>query len=842
MNQSRILNSVSALAIMGSLLSPTAIAQDQAIEAAANDKSAVVEEIVTVGTRSKGRSVKDSPAPIDVISGSDFQNQDSTDINNMLRNLVPSYNVSAQPISDASTFVRPASLRGLAADHTLVLLNGKRRHRSSVINFYTAGDSNGAQGPDVSVFPSIGLSAVEVLRDGAAAQYGSDAIAGVINFRLKNDSEGGSLEAKVGSTYSGDGDNFQIAGNKGFELGSSGFLNLSVSYGQSDPTDRSVQVDSAAALEALGVADVPNPAQVWGTPRVHNDFKSMFNMGADVSDTMQFYAFGNYAKKKATTGLYYRPSSSRGGVFTSGSDVLIADLDGVGVGASCPTIAADDLAGIAALSNDPNCFSFHEMFPGGFTPSMTGTVTDLSLVGGFKGEFNNGLTYDVSVSAGSNETAFAVDSINASFGPNTAFIMDAGKYTQTEQNINADFTYPISVESLANDLMVAFGFEYRDEEFAADSGHPQSYEIGPFGEQGFGGSSQGYAGLSSAANGSWSRSNIAAYLDLEADVTDSLLVTGALRWEDFDDFGSKVSTKISTRFDLTDTVSLRGSFATGFRAPTPGQQNIKNVSSLLNAGVISLSGVVPPTDALAVSVGGQQLKPETSTSFSFGTVIALGDIDLTVDYFDVTVDDRISLSPFFNVTSPEFTSLRYYTNDFKTKTKGIDVVATYSLDMAEGVTSFALAGNWTKTEIKSHNNLDSLRIRSIEDGMPAVRGNFTINHQADKWRALARANYFGSYYNGHISFTDMEPSAEVTLDFEIGYDIANNMELIVGASNILNNFPDEVPDEGLPMNLGLIGTDALFDTKGAWGAKYPEFSPMGINGGTFYLRFRYTFD
>lgn len=842
MKQQGLTHTISLLAILGGFLANPAIAQNSSVADDDDDDMMVLEEVITTGTRTKGRSVQDSPAPIDVLSGDDLENQASTNIDDILRNVVPSYNVSAQPISDASTFVRPASLRGLAADHTLVLWNGKRRHRSAVINFYTAGESNGAQGPDVSLFPVVALKSVEVLRDGAAAQYGSDAIAGVINFRLKDDSDGGLIEARYSSTYEGDGDAYQIAANKGFALGSNGFLNISASYDESDPTSRSVQTAAASNAESLGFPGVPNPAQIWGSPRVHNDFKGIVNLGADINDNVRFYAFGNYAKKKATSGLYHRPALGRDGVYTFGSNVAIVDLDGVNVGGSCPTIAATDLAAIQDLSNNPNCWSLHDVYPGGFTPSLTGTVTDVAVVGGFEGELNNGMSFDISASAGRNETGFTVDSYNASFGPDSLTVMNAGSYVQTEQNINADFARPFAMNALASDLMVAFGFEYRTEKFQTLAGHEHSYAVGPYGDQGFLGSSQGYAGVNAAAVGSSSRSNIAAYVDIEADVTDSFLLAGALRWEDFDGFGSTTNAKLSARWDMTDSISLRSTYSTGFRAPTPGQENVRNISSLLDAGNIILSGILPPLDPLAVSVGGVQLQPEKSTSFSIGVVAALSELTLTIDYFDITVDDRISLSPFFAVDSPDFSTLRYYSNDFKTGTKGVDVVANYSVGMGAGITDFSLAANWTDTEVLNHNNLDSLRIRTIEDGIPAVRGNFRVQHVQDKWRALARANYFGKYYNGHISFTDMEPGAEFTLDLEFGYFFSDNIEVVVGASNVLNNFPDKVPDEGLPMNLGLIGTDALFDTKSAWGAEYPEFSPMGINGGIYYLRLRYLFD
>ncbi len=820
---------LSSVPLITGLLSVQAYAQEQTSEQ--NDK-AETEIISIVGSRTSARSAEDSPAPVDILGGEDFARQSSTDINDMLRNVVPSYNVSAQPISDASTFVRPATLRGLAADHTLVLLNGKRRHRSSVINFYTAGDSNGAQGPDVSVFPSIALQSVEILRDGAAAQYGSDAIAGVLNFRLKNASEGGSVELRTGSTFEGDGDNFYLAGNKGFELGADGFFNISASYGESDPTNRSVQTAAAAQAEALGFANVPNPAQVWGTPDVDHDFKSVFNLGYDINDNVSFYAFGNYADKEATNGLYHRPALGREGVYTFGDNIAIADLDGVGTGIECPTIAATDLAAIQALSNNSNCWSLHEVYSGGFTPSLTGTVEDMSLVAGIKGELSNEVTYELSATYGRNETSFDVNSYNVSFGPDSETLMDAGSYIQTEKNLNADFTLPVGVNAFASDAMVAFGLEYREETFEANAGHLHSYAIGPYAAQGFSGASQGYAGVNAAAETKASRSNIAVYVDAEADITDNFLLTGALRWEDFEDFGSTINTKVSARLDVSEKMSLRSSLSTGFKAPTPGQQNVRNISSLLDAGNIVLSGILPSLDPLAVSVGGSQLEPEESTSFSFGTVYSGNWVNVTLDYFRVNVDDRISLSPFFDVDSAEFSTLRYYTNDFETETQGVDIVATSSVDMAGGSTEFSLAANWTDTKVEKHNNLDPLRIRTIEEGMPSVRGNFTIQHVQNDWRTLARFNYYASYYNGHISFTDFEPGSEVTLDLEFAYNLTDDTEIIIGAANIFNNFPDAIPDEGLP----ITGTDSLFDTKSAWGAKYPEFSPMGINGGSYYLR------
>jgi iron complex outermembrane receptor protein len=835
MNKIQKIRLLSTAPLLASLISGHAIAQQMEDADVSN-----AETITVLGTRGSGRSIEDSPVPVDVIGAEDLAAQSATDLSGMLRNIVPSYNVSAQPISDASTFVRPASLRGLAADHTLVLLNGKRRHRSSVINFYTAGDSNGAQGPDISIFPIIALKTVDILRDGAAAQYGSDALAGVINFRLKDASEGGSVEARFGSTFEGDGDLFTVAGNKGFELGDSGFFNISASYGEMDPTDRSVQTTAAAQAEALGFNNVPNPAQIWGTPRVNEDFKSLFNMGMELKNGSNLYAFGNYASKEATGGLYHRPALGREGVYTFGENVATIDLDGVGVGVgeSCPTILANDIDGIRGLYNNSNCWSLHQVYEGGFTPTLTGEVKDISLVVGVDGVFDNEITYDFSASFGRNESAFSVDSYNVSFGPQSETVMDAGSYRQTETNLNADFTMPLEISSIADFAMLAFGFEYRVEKFEAEAGDPHSWDIGPYADQGFQGSSQGYAGINAAAATSASRSNYAAYVDVEGNVTDSLLLTAALRYEDFEDFGTAINGKIAARLDVTDSVSLRSSISTGFKAPTPGQQNVRNISSILNGGVIELSGILPPLDSLSQSVGGTQLQPEESTSFSFGGVYSNEMVSVTADYFNINVNDRISLSPFFTVDNADFSSLRYYTNDFETTTQGIDVVATYSMDMADGTTDMSLAMNWTDTKVDRHNNLDELRIKTLEDGMPAVRGNLTLEHMQDNWSALARVNYFGNHYNGHISFTDFNVGAEATLDLEFTYHVSDDISVMVGAANVFNNYPDAIPNTGVT----ITGTDSLFDTKGAWGAKYPEFSAMGINGGSYYLRIVSYFD
>ena len=300
--------------------------------------------VIITGTRVDARSAIDSPAPVDVVAGDELVNQGDNDAVNILRTLVPSFNVGTQPISDAATLVRPINLRGLPPDNTLVLVNGKRMHRAAVIAFLGGGISDGSQGPDISTVPAIALKQVEVLRDGASSQYGSDAIAGVINFILKDDSSGGSLEAKWGQTYEGDGASYQIAGNVGLPIGTNGFLNLSAEYQQTDPTSRSVQRDDAAALIAAGNTAVANPAQIWGQPEVKDDIKIYANFGYDLDDKHELYAFGNYAQREVEGGFYFRNPTNRPGVYAGPTVDPVTGAPLAATSGGVPSIRVGDLS------------------------------------------------------------------------------------------------------------------------------------------------------------------------------------------------------------------------------------------------------------------------------------------------------------------------------------------------------------------------------------------------------------------------------------------------------------------------------------------------------------------
>jgi len=850
------------LALMGGCIAgaaallPSAASAQQETPSAENAKA--LDVISVLGSRKQPRSEANSPVPVDIISGEEFHNQGLTDVLDQIRTVVPSLNVNLQPISDAATLVRPANLRGLPPDSTLVLVNGKRRHRSAVITFLGSGLSDGSQGPDISVFPSIALSQVEVLRDGAAAQYGSDAIAGVINFNLKSDREGGSLEVLGGQHYAGDGTTAQVAGNIGLPFSSQGFANLSFEYREADSTDRSVQRGDAAEVAASGNPFVPDPAQVWGSPEVKRDFKLVANLGLELNDDLDWYLFGNAASRDIDGGFYYRNPVSRAGVFSGdgGETLLIGNL----AGAACPTIALRDAAGnlrpfsavnaqVTALP--ANCYTFFRDFPGGFTPRFGGVVRDGSLVTGVRGTTAGGLRWDLSASQGRSEVDFYIyNTVNASMGPNQpeGYRFNPGAYEQTETNFNLDLVKVVDAAWTQYGLSVAGGLEWREEQFEAFNGDQASFEIGPLASQGFLIGSNGFPGFSPRDAGSWSRSNYAAYVDLEADLSERLLLATALRFEDFEDFGTTTNWKLTGRFQATDALALRGAVSTGFRAPTPGQSNVRAVTTQFIGGELRDTATLPPTNPIAQRFGGQPLQPEESSNLSFGAVYSLDAWLFTADYYRIDVEDRIAQSANFALTPADraalvaqgvqeaisLDSVRFFINDFDTKTDGIDLVSSYESDHFGGDTTYALAMNWNRTEVTDFSPaiIGEARVQILEDALPRTKGSFSINHQRERWHAMTRLNYYGSFYEDHVDSgcvvgPDCLPiygDAALIVDAEVGYKFDNGLFVNVGAQNLFDKEPELNP----------YGEAVV-------GAKFPPLAPYGFNGGFYYVRMGWRF-
>ena len=809
-----------------------------------------VEEVVAVGSRRDARSVGDSPAPVDVISASDIKNQGGVDMDYMIRTLVPSFNVNTQPISDAATLIRPANLRGLPPDNMLVLVNGKRRHRGAVISFLGGGIADGAQGPDISAIPSIALKKVEVLRDGAAAQYGSDAIAGILNFVLNDSSEGARLEIKNGEYSEGDGDTWRIAANVGMPFTENGYANLSMEIQEVDPTARSAQRGDAQSLIDAGVPVWKHPfgngeAQVWGSPQVTDDYKFAANVGLDLDDSKKFYMFANYAEKNVLGGFFFRNPNNRTGVYDDGSDIrLIADAGQAAGGArTCASnvdATAGNLVGTAldAYLNDDNCFVFNELFPGGFTPSFGGDVTDWSIASGVSGTFESGTEYDISVHVGENRSDFFImNTVNPSLGPQSPTEFNPGSYIQLEKNFNADFVRSIPMDSF--DLSFAYGFEWREEQFEIVNGDVASFTTGPYFNQGFGIGSNGFAGFTPDIAGVWDQQNYAVYLDFEGDVTEKLVLGFATRFEDFDTFGTTTNTKFSALYRATDNVKLRTTISTGFRAPTPGQSNVSNVTtaSISGTGELVQQGTLSPTNPIAATAGGKALQPEESDNFSFGVVWDVTDaLNVTIDAYEIELTDRIALTGNFSLTDAQRAALvaakvpgasdmqtfRFFTNDFDTTTDGIDVVATYSTEIGDGVTDFTFVYNETETEVDSSSLLSASRIAALEALLPENRWNLSAVHNVGDWTILARYMYVGEseyYYGlndlGNPDITTLDDQTQ--LDLEFTRDMGN-YQFTIGAENITDEYPEE--DTGVT----------------CCGAIYPEFAPLGFNGAFYYIR------
>ncbi len=516
------------------------------------------EETVVVGSRAQPRSATESAVPVDVLSATDLVSQGAGDLKDQLRTIVPSFNTNTQPISGGSTVVRPAMLRNLAPDHTLVLVNGKRRHRSSIVDWHGGnGVAFGSQGPDISAIPAIALRQVEVLRDGAAAQYGSDAIAGVMNFQLKDARSGGSVELNTGMYRAGDGESTQFAGNVGLPLGATGFANLSLEYGNANPTDRAAPRRDAVALIAAGNRHVSSDRpQVWGDPAVDNDLKAFGNFGYTFPAGVQAYAHTSYATRKVTYGIFFRNPNTRLGVFSNdgGRTLLVGDvLAASGIGsADCPTVTVTDLVpdpvALRQVADDPNCFTFQELFPGGFTPQTGGTAAEAALAGGVRGFTAGGFNWDLSGSVGMHRTDFFIrDTINASLGLESPNAFDVGRNRQRDVSLNFDVSHAVS-----DRVNIAAGAEWRDEQFGLRAGDRAGWTVGPYAAQRFMAGSNGVFAYSPPQAGTWSRHNVAAYGDLEAtDPDDAWTLGAAVRIEDFEDFGT--TTNVNEHWVMIDS-------------------------------------------------------------------------------------------------------------------------------------------------------------------------------------------------------------------------------------------------------------------------------------------------
>ncbi|MYH29415.1 MAG: TonB-dependent receptor [Acidobacteria bacterium] len=839
----------------------------------------VAETVVVVGSRraDQQRSVTESAVPIDVLSADVLSAQPTTDIVEVLRTLAPSFNVNTQPISDAATVVRPTNLRNLAPDHFLLLVNGKRRHRGAVITWLGNGIADGSQGPDISVIPTIAVRQVELLRDGAAAQYGSDAIAGVVNMELKDARQGGTLEIRSGShrdINAGDratcgpmascmaignrAPRFSVAGNVGLPVGAGGFANLSLEYGEAGPTNRAVQRHDAARLVAAGGSTPRNTAQVWGSPRIENDLKTFANFGTTLASGLRPYGHANYARRRATGGFYYRHPHTRSGVFRGPvvdglPTLLVGDRQwaetGVPQASGCPAIpvvdSAPDPVALRMVEDSPDCFTLYSRFPGGFTPQFGGDLHDHSLVAGLRSISPDGLAWDGSVTIGrSLISQFIHDTVNASLGYDTPTSFSPGEYQQDEVNFNFDVAIPVSER-----FHFAGGAERRTETFTIHPGDRPSWEIGPYAEQGFSSGSNGFNGYrADTTAGRWARSSIALYADgeIESPRDDTWSAGAALRYERFDDFGDTLNGKLSARRSLGGGLSARTAISTGFRAPTPGQQNTFNVTTAFIDGELVNNGVVPSTSAVALARGGRPLQPERSVNYSAGLVWERGAMSATADYFRIDVEDRLAVSNEIRLRPDEIETLlaegipearnfpvfRFFLNDFSTRTEGLDLLWSWT----SGPATLTAAWNHTVTDVGDLRTsvIDQFRVQTLEQGLPKTRWNVSAQYDPGPWSLLGRIHWYGSYWDsedgrnahalGHYQTPWSYPaySGKALADVELSIPLRADATLAVGVQNLLNQYPDVNPF-----------------TAETVGNRYGQFSPFGFNGSYYYGRLTY---
>jgi iron complex outermembrane receptor protein len=851
-----------ALVLAGAMNGGTARAAAAAAENAAPSEAATeLGEVIVTGTRRTDRTAAESSAPIDILSGSELAAQPTGNMLDTLSNLVPSFIVGQNSISDASSLVRSPSLRGLPGDEMLVMLNGKRMNRSALVQVYQGGETElafGSQGPDLASIPSIAVKSLEILRDGASAQYGSDAIAGVLNYQFKTDSTGAEITGRYGEYfpkgYSRDGGDGQIALNVGLPLGSQGFADFSMELAKNEQTVRNPTRPSAVAFAAAypnlapDLPHYPGPVQQWGTPP-SKSVKTFLNTGVRLDNNDEIYFFMNWAEIYTNESFNYRLPKTvtyQGTTYANHPAFNNIYLD--------PCTAAYTGCPAGGWIQDANTFNFDSVYPAGFTPRFYGKVDQFFGAVGYKGVNRWGMNFDISGSTATNSLAVSLqDSINPSLGPLSPTSFYDGKFQQGESNFNVDVSYPWAVPGLAKPISLAGGLEYRVENYKQLLGDAASYAAGPYASQQLyscvatvctpsGSASQstasnGYGGISAPVDAS--QASYAGYVDVEADVTSALTLGVAGRVENYASFGTTELGKFQVRFKATDWLALRGTASNGFHAPTPGQYSVETLSTTFIPGTTTQVqiGTYPVTSAIAKYYGAVNLKPEKSTNFSAGLVFTpMQDLLVTLDGYSIAVKDRIGISQTFAVTQADINKLaalayvgaggtvQYFTNGFDTKTKGADLVGTYAFHIGDGHLDTSLAYNYNKTDVTNYNPnvISQARIIDIQHYAPNTRVNFGAKYTLGPFHASLQENYYGTYRDQN-DYPGQLFSAKFTTDIDFTYNIWENVTAGIGGKNIFNAMPDVVNGVS-PLTGGLQD-----------GERYPRTGgPFGFNGAFWY--------
>ncbi|RNJ64081.1 MAG: TonB-dependent receptor [Porphyrobacter sp. IPPAS B-1204] len=919
-NIRKVLQSGSPIAIASALLAVTAGTAAQAAEAGADDapidvsvtsvaglaiaQQAATEMVddtvdsgdvlIVTGTRRSNRTVSESPVPIDVIPAEQLRQSGLTETARVLRDLVPSLNFPQPSITDGTDAIRPATLRGLGPDQTLVLINGKRRHVAALLNI-NGSVGRGSTAVDINQIPASSIGRVEVLRDGAAAQYGSDAIAGVINFQLNDAREGGRFFVNYGGfntriagvqevtgvngaagqtptlTPDGvlqlnttgrdlkvtDGEVLTVSGNIGLPLGPEGFLNITAEYRDRNDTNRTGydprrNYSQSGPLDARELT-LDRRYHRYGDPRTE-DLNIVVNMGVPLDDNVEFYAFGSYGTREAESAGFYRR-------------------------------AADNRNVLA-------------IYPDGFLPLINTDTTDFAIVGGLEGDFG-GWLWDLSMSYGENETEFRVtNSLNASLGAASQTEFDAGTIAYSQLMANLGVSRELEISGIEQ-MTLSFGAEWRREEYQLGAGELNSYIAGPVRVGANNSFITGAGATAFAAPGSQvfpgfqpviggvdvtrpnSRENVSLYAELDTDISDGFNVQLAGRFEDYSDFGSTLNGKLATRLELIDGFALRGAVSTGFRAPSLQQQFFAAAATNNIGGVLVDAVTLPVNNPVAVALGATPLQAEKSFSWSAGAVFDKVDgLNITVDFYQIDIDDRIVLTD--NLTANRdaagnpsggnpgrgiaeilndagFTSIsaaRFFFNGIDTRTRGFDVIGTYRTTIGDSASlSFTAGYNRNDIDITGRRSTPGdlaqvpgidlfgrLESERIERGQPKDRINLGTDLEWKWLSATVRANRFGEVFSaGATPINDvlLEPRWITDLEFRLRPEgVAEGIELAVGANNLFDQYPTVNPTGR--------GTDPVTGAQGNLSVNnyflpFSSFSPFGFNGRFLYARLSFAF-